>query len=331
MKIAGQLNSWAGAATLLLISATAILHAEAQELSTVKIATIRSDGLAAIDLGIKKGFFEKQGLKAEFNYLQAAGPASIASVISGKDQFAIVGYGTVMTAISKGVPLVAIGAADGTGAKPEQDRTRIFTTTATGIAKAKQLEGKKVGVNGLGGLPTAVVAGVVMKDGGDWRKVNLVAVPFPQGPTALERGMVDAIHTTEPFLSVARDALGDKLVDLGGTVEAFAPNAPIQGWFVLKSYYDANRDLVRRMQEAIQESYVYATAHPDEMRAFMSNSVGASAEILNKIIWPVYPLRTDLSFIKVYQDLYEEVGLLEKGKLPPAEQWIMPNPFEKKN
>jgi hypothetical protein len=88
---------------------------------------------------------------------------------------------------------------------------------------------------------------------------------------ALANGLVDAIHTPEPFMSQALKQDGARIVMAPGPVlMPYLPN----GVYVARTEWSrADPALARNFRLALNESLVYAQSHPDEIRALLPPAI----------------------------------------------------------
>lgn len=85
--------------------------------------------------------FEKYGLESDLVYI-ASGPVTVAALIAGQVDMAIAASNTVIAAIDKGAPLVAVGT---TTSKPP-----FVVWVQPEITRPEQLEGKVLGITRFG-------------------------------------------------------------------------------------------------------------------------------------------------------------------------------------
>ena len=169
------------------------------ESTPVKLGIVEFTGIAPTQLGIDKGIFEKHGIDLEL--VPADNPAAIsAQVLSGQLDLGFATTTYHATAAAKGAPLVAVSAVDGL-INPDDAVSAIVVKDDSPIQSPKDLTGKKVAVVALGSELDVLMKKVTDDDGGDSSQVQSVQIPFPQMQAALAAGRVDAIVTTEPFMS----------------------------------------------------------------------------------------------------------------------------------
>jgi hypothetical protein len=114
-----------------------------------------------------------------------------------------------------------------------------------------------------------MIRAALEKSNVDQSAIKLLAMPFPTMRTALANGQVDAVWCPEPFNS---QILGD-----GGRI-VMAPGPvlgkfwPVGAYEALQSWVKDNPSLLKKFRAAMNQSLVYASNHPDEIRALLPAS-----------------------------------------------------------
>lgn len=245
------------------------------ELTTVRLGNLVYTGTAPLQLGIEQGFFEDEGL----NIVQTEGdnPAAIAGQLtSGQLDIGFTTTTFLPTAVSQGAPLKAIAAVDGL-IDTEAPASAIVVAADSPITTLSDLEGKNVAVVALGSELHLLTLVDVDKAGGDSSKVSPVQIPFPQMQQALDAGNVDAIVTTEPFLS-ATVAAGARII--AAPEIDIMPGASVTAWAASTSYIEANPKVVDAFIRAMKKTLDYSKAHPDEVLALIPEYTGLDPEQL---------------------------------------------------
>lgn len=250
------------------------------KITNINVSTIGISTDAGISLGVDQGYFKKQGLSIHTSVV--ANPAAgIAAVQSGHVALAYSPSISVLTALSNGIKLKVIAAADGYPADTMSlknpgsvDDTAVYTTPGSGITRAKDLVGKTVAVPALKAQLQINIASAVKKDGGNPNDVHWVVLDFPSAVAALKSGKVQAAGLVDPFTSQAK-ANGDKLL-LNPGVSFFRQGAV--GLWVTNAKEAQNKSLMKKLQTAIYQSNAYADAHIEkaDVRAAQITKVSLS-------------------------------------------------------
>ena len=139
---------------------------------------------AGIYEAVRQGYFDEEGL--DVNIYTPSDPSTILQTVgAGRDEFGINYQPDLLQARSEGIPVVAV-----TGIV-QHPLNSIMTLTASGLARPRDLSGKKIGHPGIlsneGMLET-----MLNFDGVDIEDVEMVNVGFDLVP-ALLGGRVDAV------------------------------------------------------------------------------------------------------------------------------------------
>jgi NitT/TauT family transport system substrate-binding protein len=235
----------------------------------VTVDTLPISNALPLDLGIKQGFFEKQGIEIKKTVLQS-GNDIVLALANGSGNIGYVGWVPAMIARTQGIPLVTVAGSEVEGTNQSDNWQNIVVKGSSSIRTAKDLAGKTIAVNALKGVGEVVIRAALRKVGVDPSSVKLLALPFPAMRTALNNGQVDAIWTPEPFMSQAVAVDGGRIVMAPGPVLGrYWPNG---GYVSTSTWASANPKLAKGFQTAINQSLQYAQSHPDEIKALLPAS-----------------------------------------------------------
>ncbi len=112
-----------------------------------------------------------------------------------------IGYVPAILARTQGIPMTVVAASETEGTSEADNWQNVVVDGSSSIRTPADLAGKTVAVNALKGVSEVVVKGALEKRGVDPDSVNYTVMPFPTMPSALASGLVDAVHTPEPFMS----------------------------------------------------------------------------------------------------------------------------------
>lgn len=187
------------AATALSLAALAAAgDGNAQSGTTqVKLALLTQPGIwdAGVFAAVDRKFFDEQKLSVSF--VSPATPADgLKLLASGGVNFATAHSTEVITARSRGLPVVSIGTNHQFGT------AGIMVPATSGVTSLKQLEGKTLGVTGIPFNKTMLEYSL-KKANVDLNKVKIVTVGFTPMPLLLSKridGLGDAITWSEPAM-----------------------------------------------------------------------------------------------------------------------------------
>ncbi|MBB4932837.1 NitT/TauT family transport system substrate-binding protein [Lipingzhangella halophila] len=303
----------AAAAVALLLALTACgvgqgSAIEIEEGDVIRIGVVPTASFAPLYIAIEEGYFEREGLEVELQMMDNA--AAVApSVLNGQLQIGTAATSPFISAISEGLPLRAIANAT-VNSPPDDDETALVVAEDSPVTQPRDLEGRKVAVNGLGALPYVAAMQAIREDGGDPGAVTFVSVPFADMGSAVANGRVDAAALTEPFLSQS-EAAGNTIL-AGLYSAAFAPESTTTLYFTALPFIETNPEVVERFVRAVNGAGARAVEEPELVAEVLAEYGGMDPDIAGGIRLPEYG--TDLSADGIAQvgDVMLTNGLLEE-------------------
>jgi NitT/TauT family transport system substrate-binding protein len=233
----------------------------------------------ALYMGINDGTFEKYGLDVEIQPV-ADIAAAMASVQGGSSDFGWAPTISLLVAHQNGASLKMVapfaGIAPGywdrmQAGEPgwETEAAALVTKTGAGLDSPEDLSGKTVAVVDVKGQSELATRAVIDSNGGDPTDVEFLNMPFADGLNAFLAGQVDAIYTSDPFLSRAVDGGGQVISWVG--VEAL--HQGINSSMVASEQFIAeNPDTVARFNCAMREANVNANGNHDGVRQAIADA-----------------------------------------------------------
>jgi NitT/TauT family transport system substrate-binding protein len=272
----------------------------------VTVGVIPIMDVAPIYLGIKQGFFKDEGLDLKLETAEG-GAAIVPGVMSGQYQFGFSNSVSLLLAQSQGLAIKAISAGVASTGKDGDDFGGVVVPADSDIKSAKDLAGKKIAVNTLKNINTVTINEAVRADGGDPSTIQYVELPFPDIAAAVAKGDVDAGQLVEPFLTLATDS-GDRQVS--SNYVATDPNLMVGMYFTSQKYIDDNSEVVDEFTAAMAKSLEYASDHPDDARAILSEYTDIDAAVQKRVVLPAWPADIDSTSIDTLADLMTQDGLV---------------------
>src|SRR5581483_1498179 len=308
-------RTFAGLAVLALtatFAGAAAANHDRRAADTVTVDTLPIANALPLDLGVKKGFFEAQGITIKKTTLQS-GNDIVLALANHNGDVGYLGYVPMMIARTQGIPLQVVAASEVEGTSAADNWQNILVKGSSSIHSPQDLIGKTVAVNALKGVGEVVIRAAFKKLGLNPNGVKLLAMPFPTMRTALNNGQVDAIWVPEPFLSQGLNLDGDRIVMAPGpTVGKFFPNG---GYAALQSWAASNPSLARRFRTALNQSLTYAQTHTDEIRAMLP----AGSQNSRLAIWSTLVDRGQLAQLAKYAKEFGVINTLPNlTQLVPA-------------
>lgn len=284
-------------------------------LTKLKVATIGLTSDGSLLTGIEQGFFTDEGLEIETSIV-ANPPAGLAAVQGGQVDIAYSPSIPLLNALSQGVPIKVIGAADGYPADASAvkdpaafDDTGLFASPASGITSVKDLKGKTIAIPARKAQLEVVIAGELEKAGIDPATgVNWVVLDFTSAVAALKSGKVDAAGLVSPFTTEAA-SVGAK--QLAAPSIGFFETGATGLWTAGSSTVEQKKQAVEAFQRAIVKSNEYATAHPKVAIEAGLKYTGSKLTV-DEVKVPVWPTAVKLEDLQRPNDKMVALGFLQK-------------------
>lgn len=274
------------------------------EKTTIKVAMLSLVNNAPYYLAVKEKLFEAEGLTVQTEPVQQSTQAYPAlktggvDVVFANDASMLLGHdkgdlrinliveGTLLTSKFMGVLVM-----------PNSPVTTI-----------KDLENKSVSVHVLNNIQAITLNAIAHANGLDPAKIKYRQVVFPQMAAVLQKGELDAIHVTEPFLSDARKKLGARLVVDGG--DQPVTDLPLDGYFALETWAKKYPKTAAAFQRAMQKAQGLAADRTRVEAILPTYAQGTDPEITRSMTMPSFPTSNSAGRVQRLIDLMKDQGQL---------------------
>ena len=268
----------ASIAAMLLLSA---VPSDGQTLTKVRVAAIPIDVSGTVYYAVDTGLFKKVGLDVEIMSM-GSGAAIAPAVAAGSVDVGSSNFISLAQAHERGIPFLMIAPSGVYSAKGPT--TQLVVAKSSPIRTAQDLNGKIVGVASLNNIAAVTVSAWVDKNGGDYKSLKFVEVPYGQMAAALAAGRVDALEIAEPFLS---QALAGDARSLAHDGEAIAKEWVEGGYFATSDYVKRNPEALKKFAAAIAEAGRWANANPDAATQILEKySKSQPRKVLYHVVFP---------------------------------------------
>ena len=297
--IAGYINT-AKTATTPSSSAPATTT---EQLKSLKIGYLPTNGHALVFIAKEKGFFEKEGLNVELFQFQNSADGTNAIIAKKIDTG---GFGpSPLVFISKGTPETIIGGLMGEGAG-------VITTAdkADQFKDIKNFKGKTVATVRLSSGDIHF-RGALQEAGFDLKKdITIQELASPSAVLdAVKAGKVDAGVVWTPYMEMA-ESQGLKVVLF--TSDIF-PKHVCCRIAVLSEELAANRDSYVRMERALLKAYKYQSTNPDDAVDAIAKYVKIDKSIIKTALTDghsyISPDPNTKGVVKTY-DMLKQIGYI---------------------
>jgi NitT/TauT family transport system substrate-binding protein len=226
----------------------------------LRVASNLGDPYSEAYFGKDGGFFDKAGLSNIDYQIINQGGTMAAAVVGGSLDIAITTPIQIANAHLRNLPLIIIAA--GCISTPKAPASPLYVARTSAISEAKDLVGKRVGLNGLRALSEVALDTWLDQHGVDVKQVHPVEVTFGEMGTAITRGTIDAAMIAEPAASMSAKA--NDLRILADPYQSISPQTLVSCWFTTTGFAKMNPDIVRRFASAIYQTARWANTHRDE-------------------------------------------------------------------
>lgn len=304
-----MMRSWTWRYVALLLTLAVAATSPAHAADKMVVGTGVDPTLSQFYVGVEAGIFKKHNLDVEVKLFGTAS-ASTPSLIPGDIQASLTSAPAGALAHSKAAKVVLVA------------QTNVFSDYYAAVAESTVkdvpgLRGKKVGV-AIGSSSEIFAIDALAKHGMTLKDIQVVNVEPPEMLAALQRHDVAAVFVFEPWITRAKQALGDRVHFLPGTTDLYRP----QNHLVMdREWIEKNPDTALRFVRAVQEAGEYIKKNPKE-----------SAQMVAKF------LKLDVKLVEVLLPKSELPFVLNDGSLKFLKSEVdklietkrMPGPFDYK-
>jgi NitT/TauT family transport system substrate-binding protein len=275
----------------------------AQNAAPIKLATIPIDTGAEAFYAADQGFFKKNGLDIAIERI-SNGSAITAAVVAGSLDIGFSNVVSLAIAFQHGVPITLIAPASVYNTKAPTTVCSVASNSA--IKSAKDLNGKIFATNGLKNIGEFAPRAWIDRNGGDSSTVKFVEMPFPEMAAALAAGRIDAAVLAEPTATVAKT----ELRFLSKCYDGVGNDYLLGAWFVTTAWANAHPDVVKRFQQAMRDTAVWANANHSASAAILAREAKIDPEIALRMNRAPYSERLDPTQIQPVIDVTAKYGAL---------------------
>jgi NitT/TauT family transport system substrate-binding protein len=279
----------------------------APEQSNITIGALPSADSVTLQIAKDKGFFKQQGLNVKI-IPETTTNAGTQGLLSHTMDFTSENY-VGMFAAEKKVPNLNLRiVADNSQTSP--GLYVMLVPKSSPLTSIAQLKGKKVGFPAPGFNFGSMAANILMKPYNESSKdFTTVVEPFSSAIQALATHQVDAIFTTEPFITTAEAAAGDRVLTdmLSGPLAGF----PTACWGTNAAFVQKNPKTVAAFQRAMTEATQVAASNSAYVRSELPKWIPTmKPQIANVITLPTYNTTLTLARMQRVASVIESLGQL---------------------
>ena len=271
----------------------------------VRIATIPLGTGMEPNIAMEMGFYKRAGLDATVQTI-ANGAQITAGVVSGSIDIGFSNLLSVAQAFERGIPVVVLF--PGGLALADEPNGAIMVAKDSGITSGHDLNGKTIGIPGLGNMTQLGPMAWIDQHGGDSKTAHWVEIPFAALAPAIAQHRIDAAYIAEPFLTPAKAA--NRI--LGNPLDAISPRFASSAWFATKEWAAAHPEVVARFISATTETARWAKSHQRETIPLMAKYLKVPEAELTRLPPNTYSDAFVVSEFQPLLDTAAKYGLLKR-------------------
>ena len=255
------------------------------EQRNITVGVLKSADAVTLQIAQDKGFFKQQGLNVKV-VPETTTNDGTQGLLSHTMDFTTENYVGMFSQEKavKGLNLKIV-ADDG---QSSPNLWVLLVAKDSNLTSLSQLKGKKVGFPAKGFNFGSMAADILMAPYHlSSKDFTTVVLPFPATQQALAKHTVDAIFTTEPFITVSEAATGDRVLEdmLSGPLAGF----PTSCWGTTASYVQQNPKTVAAFQRAMTAASQVAATNTAYVRSELPKFIKTmKPAIANVITLPTY-------------------------------------------
>jgi len=257
-----------GAASLVLAAPRPAM-AQTAAATTLRLMNSPVDDCMPVLYAQRAGLFARAGLNVVLDHGNG-GAAIAAAVIGGSLDIGDGNIVSIITAHTRGVPLVIVAPA--AIYDPKTPDAVLLVGATSPIRTASDLVGKTVGVPTLRDLSALAAILWLEQNNVDWQGVKFVELPYRTMTAALEEGRVQGIVLVKPFTADA--VASGKARLLAPVFSAISTRFLESCWFASRSFIETHKDAIANFQRVVAQASAYTNAHQSETVDLLANWAG---------------------------------------------------------
>ncbi|MFW3168780.1 ABC transporter substrate-binding protein [Geodermatophilus sp. CPCC 206100] len=237
---------------------------------------------APLFLAIQEGYFEEEGLEVQTQAV-AGGSAALPAMVAGDLQFSSSNWTTVLQAAGQGLPVQMVWEMTG----PKEGVNGIMVKGDSPAQTPADLRGQRVAVNTLAGLVELQVRECMAANGLQDGDYELVEIPFPDMPAAVQQGNVAAAFIGEPFVTIAEDQGARSIAGPADCSERLA-EMPVIGFMTTAQYSEENPEVVAAFARALERGAELAASDPQQVLDILPTYTQLTPELAARMELPAW-------------------------------------------
>jgi NitT/TauT family transport system substrate-binding protein len=283
---------------------------QAQTLPVVRVALFPSDSSAQVYYAQDLGFFKAAGLDVQLVELKN-GAAIASGVAGGAADVGLTNMVSLAIAHERGLPFTILSPG-GLALSSAPTNGVLAVAASSPLKTGKDLNGKTIAVDVLGGLPNLAGKAWIDANGGDSKTVKYIELGFPEMTAAVVAGRVDAASmnlSVDPTIGKP----GDPLRTMAIVYDAVAPKFASSLWFSTTDFTSQHPDAAKKFAAVMKQAAVWGNTHHHESAAILAKYIKQEPEQIERGIRVVYATDNEPALYQPLIDLAVKYGALKAG------------------
>jgi len=289
----------------------------------LRVVSLPHLSFAPFYIAEEEGFFKEQGLQVEFVKMDTAVQAIPALIRGDLHVMAETIFPNYLNAISRGAKLRIVadkGHLSSTGCTYAAIVARRLLVEEGKLSTLSQLKGRRVAAGQASAIPMYYLEKLLSQVGLTTADMETVILPALSRFEAMERGAVDIMNATEPWLTQMQQA---GYAVIWKPVQEFIPNFQhavlLFGPTLLAERADIGKRFMVAYLKAVRQFNLGKTGRNLEI---VSKHTGLDHGILKKCCWPAFQPNGQINVQSLvnYQSWAIRKGFLDR-EVPPDQFW----------
>lgn len=290
----------AGSAALVFAPHEPVLAAD-----PIRVGISSNEETALPYFALQKGFFKDEGLDVALTTLSGTQPMQ--ALVGGSIDVTATNTGAIAAAHARGLPIYLL--ACGALYTPSEPISHIVVVPLSAVRIPKDVEGKVVGMIGIGEMAQAAMMLWLDTNHVDSSSVKFVEVPPPAISGALQKGIIDVAVINEPVFTEQRAMFRE----LSPTYVAVARGSQFMatGIAVNRVWADASPATAKRFADVMRRTADWANTNPGETALLVSQISKIQLDVVRTIPRVRWATSNAPSLVQKVIDVMARYGLLQ--------------------
>jgi NitT/TauT family transport system substrate-binding protein len=282
-------------------------RANGEDIPTLHLLELPTDGAKSVLYAERAGLFRKVGLRTEI-VAMGNGATIFAAVAGGAAEIGSGSLFPVFAAYARGIPLRIIAPASLYSS--EHADSLLLVKRGSPIRVARDLNGKTLGSDAVADVSSIATRAWLDANGGDGKSLQVVELKQSEKVAALDSGRVDAVNLRPPYLTVAMES--GTYRSLGKPLDAIASRFLLSCWIARVDFIAKYPDVVDRFTKALVDAMRWTNANQAKTVDLVAGFTGADPALIARGVRSISAESVTLGDIQRPIDFAFKYGLIDR-------------------